>query len=566
MPQKISDDFIAKINKNKWKIILFLLIFSVGIFLRSYHFRSWLDFESDQARDLSITEKVVDEGGSWPLLGPDMSHSQDGSVRFHVGPMYYYFQIISGKFFGVRPETAAYPDLLFAILSIPLFYFFLKRYFGGNLSLALTGLYAVSFYIIQYSRFAYNTNLIPFFVILFLLSLLEFLEKREKVSWTWAILAGIALGVGVQLHVTLLLIFPAVAFFVFLYLLKNSRGIFKKLGAVLLIALALNLGQIVHEVGGKFVNSKALFHSIDQVDQSGSGSWPLRLAMDTDCHLQANFHMLSSLGDKVSCDYSLISLIGTKLSLYPFNNVGDYYDCAVKFLGTTGIYTRNLLLFLEVVFSIFGYGLLVYRFRKESGKKKQFLGLITIYCLVSFFVILPVISDTPLRYFILSFFVPYIFLGFLGNFAIKNLRLGISIISLIFLFLIGANFFSISTLATELSAGKRSGSSICGPDAMVLGEIEPMASYIAHESGSQGEAYILHTSRYTFLNPIKYLTQTGGINLSLAVGKGISNIPPGSPLFYFSENLFADPSFMIYGRKIENYEKFARVTIYKLQN
>ena len=120
MPQKISDDFIAKINKNKWKIILFLLIFSVGIFLRSYHFRSWLDFESDQARDLSITEKVVDEGGSWPLLGPDMSHSQDGSVRFHVGPMYYYFQIISGKFFGVRPETAAYPDLLFAILSIPI--------------------------------------------------------------------------------------------------------------------------------------------------------------------------------------------------------------------------------------------------------------------------------------------------------------------------------------------------------------------------------------------------------------------------------------------------------------
>ena len=173
--------------------------------MRSYHFHDWLDFESDQARDLSITEKVVDKGGSWPLLGPDMSHSQDGSVRFHVGPIYYYFQIISGHIFGVHPETAAYPDLLFAILSIPLFYFFLKRYFSGNLSLALTGLYAVSFYIIQYSRFAYNTNPIPFFVILFLLSLLEFLEKREKVSWIWAVLAGIALGVGVQLHVTLLL-------------------------------------------------------------------------------------------------------------------------------------------------------------------------------------------------------------------------------------------------------------------------------------------------------------------------------------------------------------------------
>jgi 4-amino-4-deoxy-L-arabinose transferase-like glycosyltransferase len=566
MPQSISTGFIAKTKNNKWKIILFLLIFAVGIFLRTYHFHDWLDFESDQSRDLSITEKVVDKGGSWPLLGPDMSHSQDGRVRFHVGPIYYYFQIVSGHIFGVHPETAAYPDLLFAILSIPLFYFFLKRYFSGNLSLALTSLYAVSFYIIQYSRFAYNTNLIPFFVILFLLALLEFLDKQEKVSWVWTVLAGIALGVGVQLHVTLLIVFPVVAFFVFLYLLKNNWRIFGKLGAVLLIALVLNLGQIIYEIKTNFENSKVFFHSTDQINQPGSGSLPLKLAMDADCHLQANFHMLSSLGDKVSCDYSLISLIGTKLSLYSFNNVGAYYDCAVNFLGTTGIYTRNLLLFLEIIFSIFGYGLLIYRFRKESGKKKQFLGLIILYSLVSFLVILPVIGDSPLRYFLLSFFVSYIFLGFLGNFAIKNLRFGISIISLIFLFLIGTNFFSIRTVATELSAGKRSGSSVCGPDAIVLGEIEPMAGYIAQESGSQSEAYILHTSRYTFLNPIKYLTQTGGINLSLADGKNINNIPPGKPIFYFSENLFADPSFAIYGRKIESYQKFVKVTIYKLQN
>lgn len=566
MPQSISADIIVKIKKNKWKITLFLFIFFVGIFLRSYHFRSWLDFESDQARDLSITEKVVNNGGSWPLLGPDMSHSQDGGSRFHVGPIYYYFQIISGKIFGTQPETAAYPDLLFAILSIPLFYFFLKRYFNNNLSLVLTGLYAVSFYIIQYSRFAYNTNPIPFFVILFLLSLLEFLDKQEKISQAWVVLAGIALGVGIQLHVTLLIIFPVVAFFIFLYLAKNNRRILDKLGIVLLIALALNLGQLIYEIKSNFANSKVFFHSIAQPDPKSTNSLPLKLVMDADCQLQANFHMLSSLGDKVSCNYSLITLANPKLSLFSLNSIGDYYTCAVNFLGTNNISTIYLLLFLGVLFSFFGYGSLIYYFRKEKDKKKQFLGLIILYSLVSFLVLMPVIGDTPLRYFLLNFFVPYIFLGFLGNSLIKNFRLGTAVFAVILLLLIGANFFSIGATAADLSTGKRSSSSTCGPDVMVLGEIEPMANYIARESRPQSEAYIFHTTRYTFFNSIKYLTQKDGVTLNLATSRDIGILPPGKPLFFFSEDLFADPSFAINGRKIENYQRFSKFTIYRLQN
>ncbi len=101
---------------------------------------------------------------------------------------------------------------------------------------------------------------------------------------------------------------------------------------------------------------------------------------------------------------------------------------------------------------------------------------------------------------------------------------------------------------------------------MVLGEIEPMAGYITHESYPQNEAYILNTSRYTFFNPIRYLAQKDGVTLNLMVGKDMHNILPGKPLFYFSENLFAEHSFTIYGRKIESYKKFAKVTIYKLQN
>jgi 4-amino-4-deoxy-L-arabinose transferase-like glycosyltransferase len=117
------------------------------------------------------------------------NHSEEDS--FHLGPIYYYFQIISAKIFGSSPDKLAYPDLFFAILSIPLFYLFSRISFSKNISLGLTGLYAVSAYFIEYSRFAWNTNLIPFFVLLLLVSLYKFLEKNEKTGWIWVLSLGV---------------------------------------------------------------------------------------------------------------------------------------------------------------------------------------------------------------------------------------------------------------------------------------------------------------------------------------------------------------------------------------
>ena len=39
--------------KLDWKIILFLLVIALAIFLRVYHFSDWLFFKMDQARDAS---------------------------------------------------------------------------------------------------------------------------------------------------------------------------------------------------------------------------------------------------------------------------------------------------------------------------------------------------------------------------------------------------------------------------------------------------------------------------------------------------------------------------------
>ena len=192
-----------------------LAIILVGTFLRTYQHKNWLYFDDDQANDATIVDNFIHGRIKLPELGPNM-----GNTQFCLGPMFYYFQIASAEFFGDYPDKLAYPDLFFSILTIPLLFYFLKKYFSANLSLTLTGLYTISYFAIKFSRFAWNTNSMPFFILLFLLAMLEFLKNREKTSWWWALALGLATGVGVQLHAMLLVIFPIMGILVIIFTAK----------------------------------------------------------------------------------------------------------------------------------------------------------------------------------------------------------------------------------------------------------------------------------------------------------------------------------------------------------
>jgi hypothetical protein len=56
----------------------------------------------------------------------------------------------------------------------------------------------------------------------------EIFIKQAKNFLDMDCFLGIALGVGIQLHAILLVLFPAVALAVFLYLLKNKQIAWKK--------------------------------------------------------------------------------------------------------------------------------------------------------------------------------------------------------------------------------------------------------------------------------------------------------------------------------------------------
>lgn len=537
---------LKKIPRHIW--ILFIIIL-LGTFLRAYQLNNWLDFGDDQVHDATLVESVVRGETSWPLLGPDMSKSGNGTNgnsrenRFHIGPIYYYFQIVSAKMFGTEPYRLAYPDLLFSILSIPLLYCFLGLYFKRNLSLALTGLYTISFYSLKFSHAAWNPNIIPFFALLFLMSLWKFLIDREKISWIWVITLGIALGVGVQLHAITLILFPTVALFIFLYLLKNNQIIWKKLVIVILTIIILNLGQILSESQTGLANSKAFLATVVGGDSGSSKELMINFVQDVECHTQANLHIASSLGDKKDCSLYVTSLIkGGKIK----DNIKEIKNPLVM----SGI-------LLAIIFSVLGYGLLIYRFRKEKEiSRKYFLGLIILYTSLSFLVLLPVIS-TALRYFVHTIFIPFIFIGLFSEWLIEKYFQKYSwVVSLLFVILSLLNIFAIYPVAKEFSDKKRN----TPQEKIVLGESEAIADFIIVNSYPQKEAYLQTGGKYTnFSKPLNYIASERDFNL--IIKKNQEDIPSGAIVFniVFHDDKASPAKY----KQMDAYQNFGRADVYK---
>ncbi|MDO9231844.1 MAG: glycosyltransferase family 39 protein [bacterium] len=535
---------IKTIPKYLWFLLAVLLI---GIFLRTYNFHDWLHFENDQLRDAILVSDVLDGSTSWPLLGPTMRKSSDSKDElFHIGPIYYYFQILSANFFGNEPEKLGYPDLFFSFLSIPLLFIFLKRYFSINTTLILVSLYTISFFSIRYSRFAWNPNLIPFFTILFLFSLLELLLNKEKTNWIWVVAVGIAIGIGIQLHIMLLVLFSAVTLLVFSYLLVCNRSIWKKLAVALLIVIILNLGYLISEYKNDFSNTRILFKSERVNNENFLG----KLVNNIDCHAEANLYILSSYGSE-NCNFSYSDILKNKKSktLIAELKSADFI----------------ILIFLQALFAIFGYASLLYLlWREKDNGKKYFLGLITIFIAFFFLLMLFIIGKSfdSFRYFSPTFFVPLIFLGFLIDFINNKLSKKYLVISFaIILFIIITNIVSIKNEFKKFQAGVKS-------DAYyhyaVLGELESIIRYLVDNSNNQKDIYI-SGDRFSLLPPLKYIAQRQNVDI-IEFDYKKNDAPPSKSVFYITDKLkdAADNYFAMY--KIERHKVFGRIIIYKLEN
>ena len=533
--KNILQNKIKSVPKKVW-ILLGIII--LGIFLRTYNFHDWLQMKSDQIRDAILVRDVITGRTPWPLLGPTVDGTGADKL-YNLGPIYYYFQIISAKIFGDYPDKLAYPDLLFSILSIPLMYFFLKRYFSENLSLALTGLYSISFFAIQYSRFAWNPNSIPFFALLLLLTLHEFLIKKEKTTWFWIVMMGFALGVGVQLHGITLALFASISFLVFVFLIKKNAKIWKKIAIVIFIALVLNTGQWLSEIKTNFSNSKILlnyiFKSGSQVNKKNNFLNSIEKGID--CQVEVNAYMMSSLGSD-SCSLNFIKLVDDEKSKSFRADIKNPFFLAG--------------LAASFFFSLLGYIFLFYNCKNEKDKEKRyFLRLVALYLAISFLILLAG-GHFSFRYFICAFFAPLLFLGFFINYLFNKFhRIHKELIILLLLLAGIANIMSLGRAAGELSEKGKTG---YNADFMV--QIEPLASYLIANADGQKKVYldgdfaIMHISF-----PLKYFLERQRVEL-IKIPQDSHNYPDGVSVFYLSNKAPKDI----------DYEKIGQIYVFKIKN
>ncbi|MEK7494772.1 MAG: glycosyltransferase family 39 protein [Patescibacteria group bacterium] len=211
---------LETIHKNMKRPVVgaLFVILLLGVGLRVWHQSDLLVLKSDQARDALIMHTAFQEGfQTLPLLGP-----QAGSTEFKLGPATYYFQYLSGKIFGGSVESLAYPDLLFGILVIPVFFLLFRRFFSVPLSLWLTTLSSVSLLLVTFSRFAWNPNSLPFFTALFTVFFLSALDATGRKRLWLLVSSAFAFGIIAQLHLvpTVALGFSLVLFILFSRTLK----------------------------------------------------------------------------------------------------------------------------------------------------------------------------------------------------------------------------------------------------------------------------------------------------------------------------------------------------------
>lgn len=355
--------------KKNWSAILLGLIIILAVAVRVYHFSDWLHFEMDQARDSMVVRDAVQQGFSQlPLLGP-----RAAGTFLRLGPAFYYFEYLSAKITGsLAPPVFAYPDLISNILAVPLFYFFLRLYFRKTSSLFGTAIYAFSFVAVQYSRFAWNPNSVPFWTLLFLFSLLKFgRAEKEKEKYVWAAISALAFGIASQLHFLALISLPIIAI-IFLVWSKAYKNLnFKRVVLILAVLVVLYIPVILSEIKTSGSNSMEFVSAI--ASKPSDNTLAEKIFKTVEVNAQYYLFLLTS-------NISLIS----KTSLI----------IGVVFIAATLIYT--FFKFLD----------------EKDEKRKSFLKLVFSWFMVSYILIFPFAFQVRPRFFFPAFFLPFIFFIF----------------------------------------------------------------------------------------------------------------------------------------------------------
>ena len=558
-------------SKNILFAVSFLLILIGAIWVRTYHYNDWLFFKWDQARDAILLAPAIEHGPEHlPLLGPRATKIGDDYLR--LGPAYYYIQYLTGVIFSsTDPAIFAYSDLFFSIASIILLYLFLRVYFTQGISLLATSMYSFSFLVVQYSRFSWNPNSVPFFTLLTFYGLLRFsIATRFKHKLQWLALWALGFSIASQYHFFAFFVLTGVSgifiiyYFITTQLLGKTTFVFKRLANIStykkIISTVLSKKSFSYVLVTLVIFS-FLYTPVIVSDIKTHGS-----------NTKLFFQMFNESGRE---DKSFSEKL-----IRNFREQGDNYSLlTTSFRHRAGMKADPLTVGFGL-FIIFSGLLLIkkeYSFKKDFPERRNFLILLTIWIGVFFIITIPASYQLRPRYFVPVFPIPFIIIALwfsaLEKKVVKHYSLLIITITLVIL---GANIYGINQWFSEQSNSQEKNFKtyrtliLKHRDGITLNQLQEAVKYLNQINKEQSEnSPIVYTSATEYYLPFQYLfrqTSSDDILTPQAVRKDVSDLKNKEIVYVINngENKLTNKKLRPYLKKISS-KQFGQLFIHKMK-
>lgn len=483
---------MKNISKKKLALFVFFAIFIMATFVRTYNFNDWLYFKMDQSRDALLMANAVENGpGYLPLLGARAGATTLKHGYLRLGPIFYYFQYASAVIFNsTQPYVYAYPDLFFSLAAIVLLYFFARLYFSRKHSLMIMAMYAFSFLIIQYSRFAWNPNSLQFFLLLGFYGLLRFLgeQKESRKKW-WLALWATGIIIGSQLHFLgcFSLIGISGLLFIYHFQLWKKEAIVRYVKKSMLKNFAMYAGVV-----GLVVFIFYVPMVISEVKKGGQNS--------------TNFiEALGSKPEKKPFQEKIVKDVSENLKYYCLITTSECYEGNIQ-KNIPAVLVTSLILLVGLILAI--------RELRKKGigqNQKDFLMLIIMWFGVFSVLTIPFAFQLRPRFFIVVFAIPFIFLGLVYEYLEEKMKYkqALAVAILITLGVIGWNSHGTYAWFKEQAKSQKSNFTVertlilKAKDGVTLGQLQGVADwmYARHKAGKTLYYYV----KPEHVRPIEYL-------------------------------------------------------------
>ncbi|KKP68901.1 MAG: hypothetical protein UR66_C0003G0166 [Candidatus Moranbacteria bacterium GW2011_GWE1_35_17] len=523
-----------KITKS---ILILVIIIVIGAFLRLYDFNDLLRFNNDQVRDAQIID-AMHSGENFPLFGP-----KAGGTKFNLGGAFYYLEYLSGAIFGFSPAGIAFFIPLLSIASIYLFYLLFKKIFSINITLGLTFLYAISFYAIKYSHFAWNPNVIPFFILAFLLLLSRIVSQSNQDAINRAstyldfIFLGIIIGISAQLHTTLLILMPLMTLLTILYAYFKKINI--SLKNIFLLIFFFILINIPFVYGNFLDHGENLreFLAGTSTKTGASLSIVKNTAADIKFFLQGSSYYLTGIEPQKNWS-NVIKLIKshnlTELSLFVF----------------------SLIIFFGGIYLLFS--------KKTQANRRTIANdtilILSTFTLLAFLFFLLIGNELNLRFFIILSFLPYLFLGAISQYLSEKIN-SLQIKAILFLSVLAILIFSNLNMFTKTYNLNNYRAPQSAYGGISLGELNElclkMDNALKSKPGASQTAFI---DSFEFKRSLTYVCA----KTNLALEEFSSGELIGAQLFFViveNENIEKNIQKYTNSFKLENSQKIKRFTL-----